>query len=154
MKVGWVVLGVVVATILLATIWSIGNGLTAATRFQEGATRDANRILPLILKDWSVAELRSNAAPELLENVSEAEMTKMMTELKGRFGAMKKLEPAQLGNFETPGIKNEGGPFMVAPFTALGHFEKGDAVVELKLVRSEGKWRVGNFFVRSPKAAP
>ena len=34
------------------------------------------------------------------------------------------------------------------------YVEKGDAVVELKLVRSEGKWRVGNFFVRSPKAAP
>jgi hypothetical protein len=145
----WVVLGVIVGIIFLATIWSIGNGLTAVGRIRESAQQEADSVLPLILKDWSADELSKNAAPELKENVSVPAMLKMMSELKAKLGNFKSVDKAKIGNFESPSTGNQGGPFMIAPFTALGHFEKGDAVIELKLVRSEGKWRVGNFFVRS-----
>ena len=153
-KAGWVVFGVVVASILLATMWSIGNGLTATTRFREGALRDGDRIIPPILKDWSVAELKANAAPQLLENVSEAEMAKMMAELKAKLGPLRSLGKSEAGNVHSPSVKNEGGPFMVVDYLATGTFEKGQAIVEVKLVRSEGKWRIGNFFVRDAKPVP
>ncbi|MBX7132388.1 MAG: hypothetical protein K1X67_06895 [Fimbriimonadaceae bacterium] len=154
MKAGWVVFGVVVASILLATIWSIGNGLTATTRFRESALREGDKMLPPILEDWSVAELRGQAAPQLLENNSEQDIAKMMADLKARLGPLRSLGKSEAGNVHSPSVKNEGGPFMVVDYQATGTFEKGKAVIEVKLVRSEGKWRIGNFFVRDAKPEP
>lgn len=148
MKAAWVAFGVVVATIFLATIWSIGNGLTAGSRFQEAARQAADEALPQLLGSWDARKLEELAAPELKESVSFDQMAKMMADLKSKLGKLEKLQPAKVGNFETPGVDKSGGPFIVAPCVAKAKFEKGDATIEIKMVRVEGKWRVGNFFVR------
>lgn len=152
MKSKWVVLGVIIGVIFLATIWSIGNGLTSVGRVRESAQTYADEAIPAILDGWSADELIARSAVELKKNVPAEETRRIVGELKSRLGAFKSVEKAQMGDFEMPGQSNSG-PYMVAPFAANATFEKGQAVVEMKLVRQEGKWKIANFFVREPSAS-
>lgn len=145
----WVVLGVIIGVIFLATIWSIGNGLTTVGRVRESAQIYADQALPAILDGWSADELIARSAVELKRNVPEEQTRQIIADLKTRLGAFKSVKTAQMGDFEMPG-ESTSGPYMVAPFVAKAQFEKGEAVVEIKLVRQEGHWRIGNFYVRQP----
>lgn len=148
----WVVLGVIIGVIFLATIWSIGNGLTTVGRVRESAQAYADEALPAILDGWNADELISRSAVELKKNVPAEQTRRIMAELKDRLGAFKSVEKARMGDFVMP-ADSTTGPYMVAPFVADATFEKGKAVVEIKLVRQEGKWKIGNFFVREPTAS-
>lgn len=142
------VLGVIIGTILMVTIWAIGNGLTSVGRIRETAGAYADSVVPKIVGEWNAKELAAQAAPELKENADEAAMEGMMNDLRAKLGKPKKIEKAQIGDFASPSRRNDSGPFIVVNVVVPAEFEKGKATVELKLVRREGQWRIGNFFVQ------
>ena len=118
-------------------------------KVRESAITYADEAVPAILKDWSAAELNRRSAAELRANADPKQMGKMLSDLKAKLGAYQSSEKGQMGNFEAPGTNNTGGPFMVAQVTKAATFEKGKAVVDVKLIRREGKWQVANFFVQA-----
>jgi len=106
--------------------------------------------IPAIYQEWDFAELKKRAASKLLNetqfSVAGPQMFRMMGASLGR------LEKADAPEGEAGFGWGEGAPArgVYGNYEVHAKFEKGEAQLQLFVIKEGGSWRIAGFHVDSP----
>jgi len=154
-KVWWTILGTILGTIMLVTIYFVGSAMDRIGQMQSTGKAYAKEALPAIVQTWNPDALASRAAPELRQIYDDEAMAMLMKRMSDRLGPLKKAGELEAGNIQMPGAVKGQAPFVTMRVVATSSFEKGEATVAIDMIRREGKWAISSFNVGEPgKIAP
>ncbi len=110
----------------------------------QDAASQGDFVLAKVAKDWDPMTLRYFASAEMLTDGQEEKRTELMSTLNAKFGAY------QSGTGKASNIKATkdlgGDDALRADYTCRAKFEKGEAYVEMTLIRRKvGDWQVASF---------
>lgn len=152
-KVWWTILGTILGTIMLVTIYFVGSAMDRIGQMQSTGKSFAKDALPAIVEKWDPDALAERAAPELREIYDDEAMRNLMKKLSDRLGPVKRVGAIETGNIQMPGAVQGQAPFVTLRAVSKSTFAKGDATIEIDLIRREGKWSIASFNVGEPGAA-
>ena len=159
MKTFFAVLGVIFLIVIIAAVAGAGylamreNPLDAisfwllSTRgktLNEESKVYADAAIPAIVGSWSERELIDRESPEFKQAVSQQQLDELFQRIS-TLGHLQKCEPAQgqsMMSAMTHAIK--------AHYIAKATFEKGEAEIDLSLIKHGDQWQIESFFVKSP----
>lgn len=103
--------------------------------------------IPPALETWDAKKIEPVAHPNLLKENPTEQTQKTFDELKVKLGKFEKVEKWKLQAFDRD-FELGGKTTVAAIIEGNGVFEKGNAYVEVTLVRSETKWQLARLMVR------
>jgi hypothetical protein len=104
----------------------------------------ADAAIPAIFASWNEKELLDRESPELKQSLTQQQLDEIFQRCSS-LGHLQKSDPAQgqsMMSAMTHTIK--------AQYTAKATFDKGEAVIDLTLIKHENQWQIAGFFVKSP----
>gem|GEM_PF-4027315 len=78
-KVWWTILGTILGTIMLVTIYFVGSAMDRIGQMQSTGKAYAKEALPAIVQTWNPDALASRAAPELRQIYDDEAMASTTT---------------------------------------------------------------------------
>lgn len=103
--------------------------------------------IPPALATWDAKKIEPVAHPNLLRENPTEQTQKTFDELKVKLGKFERVEKWKLQAFDRD-FELGGKTTVAAIIEGNGVFEKGNAYVEVTLVRSETKWQLARLMVR------
>jgi hypothetical protein len=101
--------------------------------------------MPAMLTSWDPNELIDRASPELLADTPPEEMRVAFRHYADHLGRLQRYEGATIMNTQV----NSGAPDY-AELQARASFERGDATIDMLLVRHTDQWQIAGFNLKSP----
>lgn len=161
MKTFFAVLGVIFLILLLIALGGVGVGFFAfggnpvdaigiglltpriATLDNEGKAY-ADTVIPAIAGSWNVNEVLNRESPEFKQTVSQQQLEQML-QRAATLGHLQKCEPAQgqsMISIRTQAKEIKGD------YAAKATFEKGEAVVQVSIIKHDDQWQILGLFVK------
>jgi hypothetical protein len=137
-----------VAAAVLVVMGAIAFGVAA----WRGAALDreskayADESVLAITKTWSEEELAKRASPNLRNTTTPAQIGQMFNVLRNTLGPLSTYDGSGGQSVMTVGT-NAGTR---ANYSGKGHFQKGDADIQLMLIKDGDTWMIEGFHVNSP----
>jgi hypothetical protein len=132
--------------------WLGGRARHIEAEAMRSAEAAAARILPEIVRDWSVEALRRHASPQLLARQPPGALEDAMRELREHYGPLERLGQPEAGPAAT--IREEGRLLLAIETRTAATFANGSAVLRAILVEERGAWRLASFFVDDAAREP
>jgi len=104
----------------------------------------ADAVIPAIAANWSEKELLDRESPEFRQTVTQQQLDQLFQRLAG-LGHLQKCEPAQGHTIISITTR---GKEVKADYTAKATFDKGEAVVQLSIIKHDDQWQVLGLFVK------
>ncbi len=120
------------------------------TKLDREATDYSAAAVVAITSNWNAQALRSRAAPQLANSITDEQAVRIFTWLGG-LGPLQDRPDCQ-GNAAV--YAGTGGRRTTANVTCHAHYKAGEASVQLSLTRSNGAWSILGFHVTSPALLP
>jgi hypothetical protein len=134
-------------TLALAALALVGTGRIQekhALEFATNATRD-------IYENWDYEAVHGNAVAELRDNAEFNEQgPKMMRWGQEVLGPLERLG-APSGGLAFRWGANVAMPGVVGQYTFDSRFSRGEARLEIEVIRESGEWRMTEFRFNSPQ---
>jgi stress response protein SCP2 len=148
MKKFFIALGVIF--LVLVVLGAIGIGYIAFrgnTLDKEGKAY-ADAAIPAIVTSWDKKELLDRASPEFKRDVNDAQIDQLFHRFTvlGRFMTFDSAT-GQAFILATP----QTGKVVTADYQAKAYFEKGPAMIKLKLIKHGDQWQILTLNVASPQ---
>jgi len=106
-----------------------------------------DRVVPLICAHWDVTEIMKEASASFLNNKNEPANTQAnFKKFNDELGPMTAYKGCE-GSVEAPQL-GATGQKLYADYLAQLVFQKGEAVLDLKLVQENDQWKIGRYYVR------
>ena len=145
-------LGVVFALLLLGGL-GLGMWMFASVeRGGQSARAYVDEAVPAITAHWNVDELTERADPALLRQSDSAKL-KLLFVWLSTLGPLQTYEGASLQSTYVQSMTGSGTA-TTARYVATAHYARGDARIELIVVRHGEGWHILGFHVNSDALAP
>jgi hypothetical protein len=145
----------VLIAILLGFIALGAIGLVSAAIHTSALSKEAgayvNAAIPAIVTGWNEQELLNRASPEFKQSAPPAKLDNFFHWFSG-LGRLKQCDPAE-GHAHMH-LSPQEGEVITALYTVHATFEKGEATIELRLVKRGDQWQIVNFVLNSPALPP
>jgi hypothetical protein len=130
---------VLVAAALFGYFAYTGNKLDASSKayVDEG--------VPAIVSTWSKAELVRRASPQLLQKISDDQVTQLFNTLSTKLGIFKSYDGAKGDSNVT--FTTQNGRMVTASYIAKATFQYGKAEIQIKLIKPTDSWEILGFHV-------
>jgi len=138
--------GVACAVVLVVGGIAVGFLAWRGVTLDRESKAFADESVLAIVKTWDQDELLKRASASLRQSTSPAQTAQLFARLRATFGALTSYDGSNGQASMTIGT-NAGTR---ANYSGKGHFEKGDADVQLTLVREGGAWTIEGFHFNSP----
>jgi len=119
---------------------------TRARSTDGEADRFADAELPKITRDWSLAPVQADLAPEWKAQPQEIQ-DDWMKAMKVLLGSLKSAEPFTAAS--TFYRSNNGKSETYVEVRSKAVFEKAPGTVQMILVKRDGRWQIIKFFIAS-----
>ena len=136
----------VLGSLALILIAVIAGGISIL--FYQGNALDreskayVDAAIPAITADWSSQQLLARATPELRANANPEQLNALFDRLS-RYGHLVRYEGATgQANFF---YKIGSGSTISAAYSAKAHFENGDLIFRIALMKRNGAWKIYGF---------
>jgi hypothetical protein len=103
--------------------------------------------VPAIVAEWSVDELRREAAPAMLQAVKPEDLSNVFV-LFGKLGPLVDYQGSQAGAWNVGAYIGQGKTF-TAHVLAHATFARGAATIDVVVVQVGGVWKIQRFAVNS-----
>jgi hypothetical protein len=167
MKTFFAVFGVIFLILLLMVLGGVGFGLVAMPEnpmdafgfwllsMRGGVLNNeskayADTTIPAIVSTWSEKELLDRQSPEFKQTVTPQQVEQIFKR-NAALGHLQKCDPA-----EGQSIMNAMTHTIKAEYYAKAAFEKGEAVIDLSLIKHGDQWQILGLSVKplAPQATP
>ena len=141
-----VVFGTLALVGILGFVSLFGYLAYKGTQYDKESKMWVDTEIPKIISNWDAKELVGHSSPELLTLMSEDQAIKFMRTSHDGLGQMTKY----VGSTGESGIHiNNGSKIITAEYLTKAAFEKGDAEIEIRLIRENGVWKILNFDIHN-----
>jgi hypothetical protein len=147
MKKFFIVLGSIFLALIVFGAIGIAVVAVRGTALDKEGKAYADAAIPAIVTTWSEKELMDRASPELKQAGTLDQLDRMFRWFSS-LGRLQKCAPAQGQAIMQTGKMTTG------QYTAKATFEKGEATIQLLLIKHGNQWQIGGFHVDSPTFAP
>jgi hypothetical protein len=141
---------VVIISIFLGIILLIGIGVAILARTGNGLDRESkayvDAAVPAIVSSWSEDELMNRATSEMRQATKPADTARMFAWFK-TLGRLQKYEGSQ--GQATISVTNETGRVVSAHYQARAIFDRGEATINVGLIKSGNIWQIVRFQINS-----
>jgi len=151
MKKFLIVFGSIFLALIVLAVIGIGFVAIHGTALDKESKSYADAAIPAIVTTWSQKELLDRASPELKKAVTIDQLDHMF-QWFSRLGRLQKCEPAQ--GQVTMSATPQTGRMTTGQYTAKATFEKGEATINVVLIKHGDQWQIGGFHVDSPALLP
>jgi dimeric dUTPase (all-alpha-NTP-PPase superfamily) len=145
MKRFFAVLGVIFVIIIV--VGAIGFGYLAyrGKAFDKESKAYVDAAIPAIVTSWNKKELLDRASPEFKKEVSDAQIDQLFHQFTalGRFMTFDSATGQSL-TYASP----QTGKVVTADYQARAYFEKGGALIKVKLIKHADQWQISSFNVQ------
>lgn len=145
-------LGIVFIVLLLAFGAFVGYAAYNGTRLDASSKAYVDAAVPAIVGTWSAAELTRRGVPQLLRDTTPEQLAKVFQWLSS-LGPIKKYcgSKGESNVFVSP----QQGKVVSARYTACAQFERGDATIDVTLLRQKDQtWAIAGCHVDSAALVP
>jgi hypothetical protein len=129
-------------TIVAVIIGSIVYDRYQASEYSDIAVPYVKKIIPIVSK-WEPTAIRKLMVPEVSAEISEDTFAQTMA-LFSKLGALQSMEEPQFEDVDTGG-KTVIGMQTILEYEIDAKYEKGDAVITIKLLYRDGVFELYNF---------
>jgi hypothetical protein len=147
MKKFFIILGSIFLALIVLGAIGIAVVAVRGTALDKEGKAYADAAIPAIVTTWSEKELMDRASPELKQAGTLDQLDRMFRWFSS-LGRLQKCAPAQGQAIMQTGKMTTG------QYTAKATFEKGEATIQLLLIKHGNQWQIGGFHVDSPAFAP
>jgi hypothetical protein len=144
MKKFFIVLGSIFLALIVLGAIGIAVLAVRGTALDKEAKAYADKAIPVIVTTWNLKELLDRASPEFNQAITVDQINRMFRRFFSSLGRLQKCEPVQ-GN-----VNMEAGKITTGVYRAKATFEKGEATINLTLIKHGNQWQIGGFRVDSP----
>jgi hypothetical protein len=143
----FIVLGV--TFLILIALGAVGIGLISVrgSALDKESKTYADAAIPAIVTSWSENEVLDRASPEFKQAVTQQHLDQLFHRF-GTLGHLQKCEPAQGHAIMSTTL--QAGNQIKAEYTAKATFDKGEAVIDIALIKHGDQWQILGFFVKPP----
>jgi hypothetical protein len=147
MKKFFIVLGSIFLALIVLGAIGIAVVAVRGTALDKEGKAYVDAAIPAIVTTWSEKELLDRASPEFKQAGTVDQLDRMFRWFSS-LGRLQKCEPAQGQAIMQTGRMTTG------QYTAKATFEKGEATIQLTLIKHGNQWQIGGFHVDSPAFVP
>jgi hypothetical protein len=140
--------GVVAAAVLVLAVVLTGYAIYQGGRLEADAKPYVDDAVVTITAHWKSDELRARATPELLKSAGDEQLHTLFDAFS-TLGPLVDYHGAQSNGWRST-TTIAGGTIVTADFSAHARYAKGDATIQLSLVKVDGRWMINGFHVDSP----
>jgi hypothetical protein len=141
-------LGIIIVGIFVVA----GIGIAYLAHLGAGVDRDAqayvDAAVPAIVADWSVAEMRRQASPDLLKNVKPDDLQNLFA-LFAKLGPLVAYQGSKASGW-TVGTSIGSGKTVTVHCVAHATFAHGAATIDVVVLKQSDVWKIYRFNVNSP----
>ena len=143
------VLGGIFAVLLLGIVAAFGYAAYVGSGLDHSSKVYVDESIPAIVSDWSKEELLRRASPQLLQvmNRHPGQLDQVFSKFS-RLGSLRRYGGCK-GEANIVFNLNKGKT-VTAGYSADATFEHGDAHIAVRLIQTDGQWRILLFNVNSP----
>lgn len=137
----------------MIAILVVGGGIGLFILARNGAALDAESkayvddSVMAITADWSVDELMKRSSPHLRQVTRPDDLQALFDAARTALGPLVNYEGAK--GDSTVSAMAGAGTTISARYFARGKFQKGDADLQITLLKLDGSWRIEGFFITS-----
>ena len=147
MKKFFIVLGSIFLALIVLGALGIGFLAVRGNALDKESKAYAETAIPAIVTTWDEKELMNRASPEFKQAVTANQVDRLVRWM-GSLGRLQKCESAQGQSFQSV---SHSGKQITAKYTAKAQFQKGEAIINLLLIKHGDQWQIGGFDVNSPQ---
>ena len=151
MKKFFIVLGSIFLALIVLGVVGFAFVAIRGTALDKESKAYADAAIPAIVTTWSEKELLDRASPELKQAVTIDQLDRLFQWFSS-LGRLQKCEPAEGQSLMS--VTSQSGKQIAAKYTAKAQFEKGEATINLVLIKHGDQWQIGRFDVNSPQLVP
>lgn len=146
-----IVLGLVFLAFIFAVGAFIGYAAFTGSALDKQSKAYVDAAVPAIVSSWSQQELINRASPELRQATKSADMDRMFAWFK-TLGHLQKYEGSQ--GQAIVSVTPQAGKVVSARYTAKALFERGQASIDIAIIKHGDQWQIAGFKVNSPALIP
>ena len=151
MKKTLIILGSIFLAIIVLGAIGIAFVAVRGSALDKESKAYADSAIPAIVTTWSEKELLDRASPEFKQAVTTDQLDRLFRWVSG-LGQLQKCEPTQ--GQALMSATTQTGKMISAQYTAKATFQKGEAMIKLRLIKHGDQWQILNFHVDSPALVP
>ena len=149
MKKFFIVLGIIFAVLLAIGATGIGVVVMRGNALDKQSKAYADDTIHAIVDGWNGRELLQRASPEFKKIATQQQIDQQFQRFSAAFGRLQKLEPAH-GQSVMSATTLSGGTIK-AEYATRATFEKGEARIQLDLIKHGDQWQILGFFFKPPE---
>lgn len=147
MKKFLIILGSIFLALIVIGVIGIAFVAVRGNALDKEAKVYADTVIPDIVTTWSEKDLLDRASPELKQAVTTDDVHRMFRWFSS-LGGLVRCEPAQGQAIM------QNGKLTTARYVAKATFQKGEATIQLALIRHGDQWQIMGFHIDSPGFVP
>jgi hypothetical protein len=146
-----IALGIIFITLILVVAGLIGYAAFTGATLDKESKAYVDAAVPAIMSSWNEQELLSRASPEFQRATSPADAERLFRWFR-TLGRFQRYEGAQ-GQAVTS-VTPQTGKVVSARYTAKALFERGQASIDIAIIKHGDQWQIAGFKVNSPALIP
>jgi hypothetical protein len=145
--VGFFIIAGVISLVLVAIIAVfIGYASYIGSTLDKESKAYVDRSVPAIVSSWSEEELINRASPEFKQAIEQAEMNRLFRWFR-TLGPLETYEGSQ--GQATISVTPQTGKVVSARYLTKGRFERGEATIQINVIKHGDAWQIAGFKVDS-----
>lgn len=161
MKTFFAVLGIIFLVLILVALGGVAVGSFAMrgnsvetvaiglltsriTTLNNEGKAYADTVIPAIAANWNVKEVLDRESPELKQNATQQQLEQML-QRSAAMGHLQKCEPSQGQSVIAITAR---GTEIKGDYSAKATFDKGEAVVQVSIIKHDDQWQILGLFLK------
>lgn len=140
------VLGIIFLMLVVGVVAIVGSAAYFGSKLDASSKTYVDENVPAIISSWSKAEFIKRASPQLLQKISDDQISELFATLSSKLGAFRSYDGAK-GESNMSFIFNSGQT-TTASYVAEATFQNGKAKIQIKLIRDDDSWKILGFNVQ------
>jgi hypothetical protein len=120
----------------------IGYAVFTGSKLDKESEAYVDATVPAIVSSWSKEELVNRAGPEFKQATNQEEIARLFQWFK-TLGQLQKYEGSQ--GQATTSVTPQTGKVVSARYFAKATFERGEATIEINLIKRGNTWQIAAF---------
>ena len=151
MKKFFIVLGSIFFALIVLAAIGIAFVAVKGTALDKESKAYVDSAIPAIVSTWSEKELLDRASPEFKKAVTIDQLDRLFRWVSA-LGPLQMCEPAE--GHSLMSATSQAGKTVSAEYAAKAVFEKGEATINIGVIKHGEQWQIINFHVNSAALVP
>jgi hypothetical protein len=146
-----IALGVAFLALVVVVVAFIGHNAFTGSALDKESKAYVDAAVPAIISSWNEQELLKRASPEFQHATGPGDVDRLF----GWFRTLGQFQKYEGANGEaTISVTPQTGRVISARYVAKAVFDKGEANIEVVLMKHGNLWQIAGFKVYSPALMP